>query len=144
MRLRSWAPALAALGLGLAAPVRADCTVELSPVAFGVIDTTGQSRGTGEVVVRCDVAGPFSVAIAAGGSGTRRMTGPGGSRLDYRLYSDPGRSVPWGDGLSQGDPVAAASDGQNARRLTIYGAVPQQSGVAPGEYVDSLEVTLSF
>ena len=135
-------PVIAALGL--AWPALADCTVALSPVSFGVIDPTGETSGTGEVVVRCDVAGSFSVAIAGGGSGTRRMTGPGGSRLDYRLYSDSGRSIPWGDGLSQGAPVGAASDGQGPRRLTIYGTVPKQSGVAPGEYADSIQVTLAF
>ena len=41
-------------------------------------------------------------------------TGPGGSRLDYRLFSDAGRSVPWGDGGSAGGPVAGSSDGSSA------------------------------
>jgi spore coat protein U-like protein len=72
------------------------------------------------------------------------MTGPGGATLDYRLFSDSGWSIPWGDGLAEGQPVAAGSDGQNPQCLTIYGAMPAQSGVPPGEYVDSVEVTLTF
>jgi spore coat protein U-like protein len=135
-----WLLAGAAMLVG--GPARALCSIELSPVAFGVIDTTARSTGTGEVVVRCDTATGFAVAISGGGG--RRMNGPGGSRLDYRLYADAARAIPWGDGGSAGNAVAAASDGAGARRLTIYGEVPAQSGVLPGEYLDGLEVTLTF
>ena len=138
--------AVGALGIVLAGPALGDCSVELSPVTFGVIDVTSRSRGTGEVVVRCDTAGSFAVAISNGrsGKGQRQMIGPGGATLDYRLFSDSGRSVPWGDGLAEGQPVTGSSDGTNPARLTIYGAVPPQSGVTPGEYVDSVAVTLTF
>lgn len=138
--------AIGALVLGLAGPAQAMCSIELSPVTFGVVDLTRRSGGTGEVVVRCDVASSFAVAISPGhgGSGTRRMSGPGGSRLDYQLFSDAGRSVPWGDGTSEGPPVTSSSNGNGLRRLTIYGAVPAQPGATPGEYLDSLEVTLTF
>ncbi len=146
MRLIARALALAALGSPVAGPARAGCSVELSPVTFGVVDLTSRSRGTGEVVVRCDVAGSFAVAIAngRGGKGSRQMTGPGGAKLDYRLFSDSGRSISWGDGAAEGQPVVGSSDGSNPERLTIYGAVPAQSGIPPGEYLDSVEVTLSF
>ena len=127
------------------ASARATCSVELAPVSFGTVDTRESSRGTGEVVVRCDTAAGFEVAISgAGGGGTRRMDGPGGSRLDYRLFADAARAVPWGDGGSLGAPVAAASDGNDARRLTIYGEIPAQSGVPAGDYIASLQVTLAF
>ena len=141
---RSWP--VAALVFGFATQANALCSVELSPVAFGVVDTTQRSTGTGEVVVRCDAAADFDVTISSGGAagGTRRMNGPGGSRLDYRLFSDAGRSVPWGDGGSAGGPVAGSSDGSAPRRLTIYGEVPAQPGVEAGDYLDSLEVTLTF
>jgi spore coat protein U-like protein len=61
--------ALAAMCLALAGPARADCSVELSPVTFGVVDLTSRSRGAGEVVVRCDAAGSFTVAISNGRGG---------------------------------------------------------------------------
>ena len=91
----------------------------------------------GDIVDRSAISG-------AGGGGTRRMDGPGGSRLDYRLFADAARAVPWGDGGSLGAPVAAASDGNDARRLTIYGEIPAQSGVPAGDYIASLQVTLAF
>lgn len=137
-------PLLAAV-LSAPLPSWAECSVELAPVTFGTVDTRENSRGTGEVVVRCDAASGFEVAISGAGSGgARRMVGPSGSRLDYRLYADAARAVPWGDGGSLGAPVVATSDGNSPRRLTIYGEIPAQSGVPAGEYLDSLQVTLAF
>lgn len=136
-------PVLAAILLA-PLPAWAECSVELAPVTFGTVDTRESSRGTGEIVVRCDAASGFEVAISGTGGGTRRMDGPSGSRLDYRLYADAARAVPWGDGGSLGAPVAATSDGNGPRRLTIYGEIPAQSGVSAGEYVASLQVTLAF
>jgi spore coat protein U-like protein len=135
-----------AAGLILAAPAAlAACSVAVDPVAFGVIDSTRQATGTGEVVVRCDAPASFEVGISPGRSGgTRRMTGPENGRLDYHLHTDAGRSIPWGDGQAIGRAQAGASDGNQPTRLTIYGTVPAQPGVPAGEYEDSLQVTLSF
>lgn len=129
-----------------AGPALALCSVDTAPVAFGVIDPQRQSRGTGEVVVRCDAAASFAVGISpgGGGSGGRRMRGSPGGRLDYSLFADPGYSVPWGDGAAIGNPVTASSDGGTPNRLTVYGIVPPQNGIDAGEYDDSLEVTLTF
>ena len=135
---------LAAVMLGIGAPAQAACTVDLDPVSFGIVDTQRQTSGTGQIVVRCDSAATFAVGIAPGGGGTRRMLGPDGIRLDYYLFSDAGRSVPWGDGQAIGPPVSASSDGTGQQRLTIYGVIPAQSGVPAGAYEDSLQVTLTF
>jgi spore coat protein U-like protein len=121
--------------------------VDVAPVAFGVVDTLRQSRGTGEVVVRCDSTASFQVGISpgrAGGSGTRRMSGPDGARLDYYLFSDAGHSTPWGDGQALGGPVGGSAGDGSPARLTIYGVVPAQSNVPAGEYDDNLQVTLTF
>jgi spore coat protein U-like protein len=146
MPLRCRHALTAVLLAGWAAPAMAACSVEAEPVAFGVIDPQRQSRGTGEVVVRCDEAATFSVGLSAGGSGgdTRRMQGRGGSRLDYYLFADPGYSISWGDGEALGNPVKGAADGARPARLTIYGIVPAQSRTDAGEYEDGLQVTLSF
>lgn len=140
--------ALAALGvLGPAFAAQAGCSVEVSPVAFGNIDLMRASRGTGEVVVRCDQPAEFSVGLSPGGSaggGERRMRGPGNARLDYFLMADAGYSIPWGDGQAIGNPRGGRSDGAAPTRLTIYGIIPPQPGMPEGQYTDSLEVTLTF
>lgn len=146
--MRSAAPALALVLALVAGPpaAAATCRVAVEPVTFGTINSMAQSRGTGEVVVRCDEPATFRVGLSpGGGSGDgRRMEGPGGARLDYFLFADPGYTIPWGDGQAIGNPVAGSSDGTASVRLTIYGIIPRQPGVPTGEYGDSLQVTLSF
>ncbi|MEK0081961.1 spore coat U domain-containing protein [Benzoatithermus flavus] len=139
---------LLTLGLALAAPLPAwaACSVSADPVAFGTIDVTRTSTGTGAVIVRCDAAASFEVGISPGRSGgePRQMAGPQGGRLDYYLFADAGHSVPWGDGQAIGGTRSGRSDGAATTRLVIYGVVPPQPGVPAGEYIDSLQVTLTF
>jgi spore coat protein U-like protein len=88
----------------------ARCGVEVEPVAFGVIDVVHQSRGNREIVVRCDEPAEFGVGISPGRGGAegRRMGGPGGARLSYALFADPGHAIPWSDGQALDAPWAAA------------------------------------
>ena len=138
------ATAAAAIGFSPSAAWAA-CSVAVSPVAFGTVDAAQDAHGTGEVVVRCDAAASFRVGISPGsGSGTRRMEGPDGARLDYHLFQDAGRSIPWGDDQAIGGARAGSSDGDNPTRLTIYGAIPAQPSTPGGDYTDSLQVTLTF
>jgi spore coat protein U-like protein len=111
-------------------------------VAFGVVELDRRSTGTGRVVVSCDAATSFEVAI--GGDGTRRMSGPGGGRLVYELYQDAAHAVRWGDGGASGSARGGQAAADAAANLTIYGVVPRQSGVPAGVYFDNLEVTLRF
>lgn len=129
-----------------ATPAAAGCEVAVRPVAFGSIDTMGQARTTGEVVVRCDTAASFAVGISSGrgGSGGRRMDGPGDARLDYALFADAGYSVPWGDGAAIGSAVPGRAEAGAPTKLTIYGIIPRQPGLPAGDYADLLQVTLSF
>jgi spore coat protein U-like protein len=116
--------------------------VAVDPVAFGTIDTTRESTGTGRVVVTCDAATGVGVALSAPG-GARRLAGPGGAGLIYELYQDVARTTRWGDGgfrPARGASVAATEPS----RLTIYGVIPSQTGVVPGSYLDQLQVTLTF
>lgn len=121
----------------------ADCSLAVDPVAFGTIELGRSATGTGSLVVRCDEATSFTIAIAPG-EGTQRMRGPGGAHLDYDLFQDAGHSRPWGDGREAGSERTGQSDGTEPVRLTVYGMVPAQPDAVPGSYADSLLVTLSF
>ena len=72
------------------------------------------------------------------------MDGQGSARLDYSLFADAGYSIAWGDGQAIGNPRGGSSDGDRPQRLTVYGIIPPQPGTPPGDYADSLQVTLSF
>ena len=124
-------------------PAAAVCTVQATPVAFGVMNLGGQTYGKGAVTVDCDAAASFTVGLASGSGSERAMTGPGGAKLGYRLYRDATHAVEWGDG--SGSPaVGGTSDGRQPVKLTIYGVIPFRQSVPEGAYADALLVTLAF
>ena len=124
----------------VATPAMAGCRVELDGVSFGGVDATRRTTGTGRVRVDCDQAVAYEVGIG----GARSMDGPNGATLDFGLYMDPGRNIPWGDGERHGSALGNSSDGVQADSLTVYGEIPAQPGIAAGEYAASLLVTLNF
>ena len=138
----SWPRAILALGLVLL-PVGAvaQCRVDVRPVSFGDINLGRDSHGKGMVVIDCERPTKFEVAIVGGGE--RQLVGPGG-RIRYRLFQDPSYRAPWGDGGKTGERIQASNDGRRPTKLTIYGAIPKQGGVAKGEYADQLQVVLSY
>lgn len=143
------APLLPALGLavGLAlvpVEVRAEsCSVNTEPVLFDPYDTLSGlgSNGVGAVHVTCDGAYDVTVALGGGdGGGGVRSMHSGMDRLDYELYADPARLIPWGDGAGAAERSATGPDA----RLTVYGRIPARQNVPAGSYSDSVLVTVSF
>ena len=123
----------------------AACQVDTRAVAFGVVDVTRTTDGTGEIVLNCSTAADVEVALDSGAApGQRYMTGPKGGRLKFELYTDATRATAWGDGSGSGATVTASNVGEEARRLTIYGRVPRQHPVPADAYTYPLTVVLSF
>jgi spore coat protein U-like protein len=129
------------------------CTATTTPMAFAAHNPLASSNNdsTGKVRVSCggvaSVALTYTVALGAGtgASLTARKMASGSNRLAYNVYT----SV-WGDG-SDGTGVASGGFTLDVFGLsppqdwTFYGRIPgSQSGVAPGAYVDSLVVTLTY
>jgi spore coat protein U-like protein len=164
----NWLPALA-LACGLAwcawapdARAAESCTVSALGVAFGAYDITSASAtdGSGQITVDCQ-ANPITVTIAVGTGGggafnARRMI-LSGTPLNYQLYTDPGRTVVWGDGSAGTSTVACTTDftsngciGSNPsggiRRAVraIYGRIPALQNVGFGTYTDAVQVTITF
>jgi spore coat protein U-like protein len=141
MRLR-----LLLLLAALAAPGQAQaqsCSVNTEAVLFDSYDTLSPlpANGVGAVHVTCDGAVPFSVGLGAGiaGGATRAMQS-GTDRLEYGLYADPSRQIPWGDGATAPERSGSGPDAQ----LTVYGRIPARQNVPAGSYADSVVVTISF
>ncbi len=129
----------------LPAPLRAGCTVDAQPLAFGVVDLGAINHGRGTIVIECDVETEVSVALASGFGGSQRaMVGPNGARLVYEIFSSLQTFQIWGDGSGHGQPVRVHLQAGERRTLTAYGVVPAQPSVPEGTYSDQLIVVLSF
>lgn len=138
----AWAAALWALA---APPAGAVCQVDTSTLAFGMVDVARGVDSTADIVVACDVATGFEVAVIGNGvPGARYLAGPGSARLAYDVYPDATRSVPWSDGGGSGARVGASNDGNGQTALVVYGRVPIQGAVPPGVYLDALTVAVTF
>jgi spore coat protein U-like protein len=135
-----------ALALGLASgTAEAACDVQLAALSFGVIDIARTNRSTGKITIRCDAEQSIQVGLSGGGGGgERRLAGPGKDVIPYFVYTGPDATMPWGDGMDIGPPVAVTLDGVRPSELPVYGVIPPVPGTSPGTYVDSLLVTIIF
>jgi spore coat protein U-like protein len=100
-----------------------------------------------DIAVTCTRSTTYDVGLDAGTSQgatvtTRKMTGPGGDTLAYALYSDSARRMNWGNTVGV-DTVSGAGNGRR-QRLTVYGRVDSGQESAPGDYTDTIAVTLTF
>lgn len=133
------------LAATLPSSVRAGCETTLALVDFGRLELREGGEITGRVTVRCNAPGPFEV-LASSGHGsfeTREMRGPGGTRLGYNLYVDPGRTRVWGDGINAGSmTLTGRTQGRRAVDLVVYGRVFPRQSTRPGPYTDSLQITV--
>ena len=146
----------------LATPARATtCSATSSGVALGIYRpnqaTPADSAGLVTITCSKDVLETFPVTVNysvdfSRGSSTnfspREMTS-GTSKLQYNLYSDASRASVWGDttgGTSRATgsislqtvlvPVSASH--------TIYGRIFANQNAVPGNYVDSIVVTIVY
>lgn len=136
---------MATLLLLLAPTDAAACAVDVTPVAFGAVELTRITRANGRIRLDCPVSTTVEVAIGGATAGRlRALLGPGGRVIWYQLAADPGFHRPWGDGTNGGQPVQVTVNAGETQALTIYGVVPAQPGVPPGDYVDQLVVTVTY
>ncbi len=131
------------------------CSVAATPVAFGDIyplspAATGSSSS---VTVNCSAAVTLTVSwrvdLSAGGGSiaARHMARVGGGTLNYNLYTDPARSIVWGEN-EQGVSSSTTLDlfgYAPPTVLPVYARVPgSQTLVPPGSYSDTIQVTITF
>jgi spore coat protein U-like protein len=134
------------------------CNVSTTPLTFGTYNPLASSDldSAGNVRVTCGGAAglsiPVTLAISAGTSGsmTPRQMANGVRRLNYNVYVNAGYSTVWGD-ASGATSTQSAWIVLNALGLAspldfpAYGRIPGgQTSVAPGNYADTLVVTLTY
>ncbi len=128
--------------------INAECRlISATDLDFG---TTGVIQtpltATSNIVIQCTATTPYDVGIDAGlGAGatiaSRKMTGPGGT-VDYTLYQEAARTNLWGNTIGT-DTVASTGTG-SPQTFTVYGYVPAQATPAPGSYIDTVLVTVTY
>ncbi|MEJ1970442.1 MAG: spore coat U domain-containing protein [Rhizomicrobium sp.] len=132
------------------------CALSVTPLAFGnyVPSSGAPADFSASITVTCtasaavpvDVRG--TIALLSGGASGRVLT-TGSQTLRYQLFSDPARSLPWGDGSGDGATVAVSGVvGMNAefRQIyTVYGRIlARQSSAATGNYASLITVELNY
>jgi len=129
-----------------------NCTVLTTPVDFGNYDPLVANRTqpldqTGTITVECTKGVAPTVELDTGQNpdGTnRRMAGGTAEFLGYELYSDAGRSTIWGTGTQGVTMPVSPGIGGSPTPQTIYGRVAAGQNVGPGDYNDTVNVTVIF
>lgn len=131
--------------LAVSATVKSNCDITGAALAFGSY-VSGQTAPL-DVIGLIDVSncpnGVVRIELDGGGSGNtaaRQMTS-GNSTLSYQLYRDMGRSLLWGTG-NIGKTLNLQST--SPHRVQVFGRVPGGQNVAPGDYSDTVTITMTF
>jgi spore coat protein U-like protein len=128
--------------------IAAACTINsASSLNFGTQGVLAANVDqTSTIGVTCTNTTPYTIGLDAGtGSGAtvaaRKLTS-GGNTVSYTLYADAAHTTVWGNTPSS-DTVAATGSG-SVQSFTVYGRVPPQAAPAPGNYSDTITVTVMY
>lgn len=130
--------------------VASDCTISGTNIDFGQQGfLQGAVTSTGVVTATCTKGSAYTLALSAGSGvgatvASRLMTRSSGSdTLAYGLYLDSGRTQVWGDGTGGSGTVSGTGTG-TPQTATVYATLPVQPPPRPGNYIDTITVTVTF
>ena len=133
--------------VNVSATVLAFCSISATPLQFGNYSASQLDSST-SLSISCTNGTAFTVGLDAGtGTGAtinrRVMRGTAdGSILSYGLYRDAARTNVWGNTVGT-DTIAGAGNGR-AQTLTVYGRIPGNQLVSPGDYTDVVTATVTY
>ncbi len=144
--------------LFLAHPVASSaltCTATAGSTNFGSYNplSAAPADSVGTISVTCtnllSLLVGYTIQLSTGLSTTyaAREMANGAYRLQYNLYTGPGRTVIWGDGTGGS---ATVSDGYLLLLLSttidysVYGRIPAGQNVAVGTYADTIVVSVIY
>ncbi|MGH8308038.1 MAG: Csu type fimbrial protein, partial [Gammaproteobacteria bacterium] len=107
----------------------------------------GPRNRTGRITVTCNGNGTLTVALSTGQSGSYNprymISGTTTDHLDYNLYTNPARTIIFGDGTG-GTQTVSKRFKNNSVRVNVYGQIPALENIAQGSYTDSIVATVTF
>ncbi len=142
--------------LSVTASIDMSCTISTTALAFGDYEpgsthATADLLATGGVTSTCTTGSSGNIKMGQGANADgessdptplRRMvaTGDATSFLNYSVFSDTSRSVPWENSTG----VAYSGDG-SAQTLVVYGSVEAgQTSAVVGSYTDTITVAINY
>jgi spore coat protein U-like protein len=135
------------------------CTVSATGPAFGTYNPLSASPllANGQVTASCTLTGnsattaslASSYSIGSGTSYAARSMVSGTSRLGYNLYYDAAYSQIRGDGTGGSQTGGATfnltrTNPTQSTSSVIYGRIPASQDVAPGSYLDTIVITVTY
>jgi spore coat protein U-like protein len=137
--------------LGLSMTILASCSiVSTQAISFGQVAAIGANIDqTSTLTVNCSSTTPYTVSLSAGnGTGatvaTRKMMS-GTNAVNYTLFRDAARTQIWGITTTGTTPDVFSGTGSGANQaITIFARVPAQTVPPPGNYSDSVTITVTF
>ncbi len=122
------------------AQVNATCTVSGNTMAFGSY-TGAQTDQTGVVTANCTKGTSFSVAMTTPQTAGFYEMASGLNILNYKLYSDNGRTT---EIVANTVILTDASASGNNQTTTIYGRIPAAQVASVGAYTGTTTFTLTY
>ena len=131
------------------ANVLASCQVNTTNLDFGNYSAASSTPtdATSTISVTCNPGQNYSISLDAGqGSGATvasRLLTSGANTLSYGLYTTGAYSALWGDGTLSTATVSATGSGSQQSR-TVYGRLAAGQYTAPGTYLDTIAVAVTY
>lgn len=154
--------ALAWMAIAPPAQAGAACSITSVGLNFGLYDPANAQPDdvAATITVTCAYVAPgttgvsYTLALSSGLHGsnpTSRRLGGADGLLAYNVFADSARTRVWGNG-SGGTVVATGSmtvgpgvgNGVRTATHTVYGRMPALQDALPGDYLDTLVLTLSY
>ncbi|SEK61340.1 Spore coat protein U (SCPU) domain-containing protein [Roseateles sp. YR242] len=138
--------------LTVGATILVACNVAGGTLNFGStidpLQSSGPIDASTNLSVTCTNTTPYSVALSAGANAgglnafSARAMKSGTNSLPYQLYLDAAHSKVWGNGTNSSVHTGTGTGTQQS--LTVYGRLPTVANAVPGDYSDTVTVTITY
>lgn len=132
------------------AKVNDSCRVAATNLVFGIYDPNeGNLDGSSIITATCTKGTTYNIGLDAGLNASNatapwsRAMAADGEYLSYELYSNADRSTVWGDTIDT-DTVEVLESVGGDEAHSVYGRIPAAQYVPAGNYVDTINVTITF